>query len=77
MGKAKRATPGRAALLADQSFCIPSDIGPYGWVGLDLSIEVPDWQEIAERLDSSYRRIAPPRCLETLDRDGSPADRHG
>lgn len=65
----------RAALLADKRFYIPSYIGPYGWVGLDLSVERPDWQEIAELLDSSYRRIAPARCLALLDRDGSPADR--
>lgn len=67
----------RAALLADPRFYIPSYIGAYGWVGLDLSSDVPDWQEIAELLDSSYRRIAPPRCLAALDRDGSPADRRG
>lgn len=65
----------REALLADQRFYIPSYIGPYGWVGLDLSVERPDWQEIAELLDSSYRRIATARCLALLDRDGSPADR--
>ena len=65
----------RAALLADKRFYVPSYIGPYGWVGLDLSVERPDWQEIAELIDSSYRRIAPARCLALLDRDGSPADR--
>ena len=66
----------REALLADLRFYVPSYIGPYGWVGLDLSVERPDWQEIAELLDSSYRRIAPARCLALLDRDGSPADWH-
>lgn len=65
----------REALLADPRFYVPSYIGPYGWVGLDLSAGRPDWQEIAELLDSSYRRIAPARCLALLDRDGSPADR--
>ena len=66
----------REALLADPRFYVPSYIGPYGWVGLDLSLGRPDWQEIAELLDSSYRRIAPARCLALLDLDGSPADRN-
>lgn len=66
----------REALLADARFYVPSYIGPYGWVGLDLALAGPDWQEIAELLDSSYRRIAPARCLAVLLRDGSPADRH-
>lgn len=65
----------RAALLAEARFYIPSYLGPYGWVGLDLDMAAPDWQEIAELLDSSYRRVAPPRCVAMLDRDGSPADR--
>ncbi|POH59839.1 MmcQ/YjbR family DNA-binding protein [Arthrobacter glacialis] len=65
----------REALLADPRFYLPSYIGPYGWVGLDLTLAEPDWQEIAELLDSSYRRIAPAACLVLLERDGSPADR--
>lgn len=65
----------REALLADPRCYVPSHIGPYGWVGLDLGVAPPDWQEIAELLDSSYRRIAPARCVAMLDRDGSPADR--
>ncbi len=64
----------REALLADPRFYVPSYIGAYGWVGLDLGDGNPDWQEIAELLDSSYRRIAPARCLARLDREGSPAD---
>lgn len=67
----------REALLADARFYVPSYIGPYGWVGIDLSGHEPDWQEIAELLDGSYRRIAPQRCVATLDREGSPADRQG
>lgn len=65
----------REALLADSRFYLPAYIGPYGWVGLDLDVATPDWQEIAELLDSSYRRIAPAKCLAILERDGSPADR--
>lgn len=65
----------RDALLADRRFYVPSYIGPYGWVGLDLELGPPDWQEIAELLDSSYRRIASARCVALLDRDGSPAGR--
>ena len=66
----------REALLADRRFYVPSYIGPYGWVGLDLTLGAADWQEIAELLDSSYRRIAPARCVAGLDRDGSSADRN-
>lgn len=64
----------REALLADPRFYVPSYIGAYGWVGLDLSDGDPDWQEIAELLDSSYRHIAPARCLARLEQEGSPAD---
>lgn len=63
----------RLALLADPRFYIPSYIGPYGWVGLDLGLAEPDWQEIAELVDSSYRRIAPARLLAVLLEQGSPA----
>ncbi|WP_427018458.1 MmcQ/YjbR family DNA-binding protein [Pseudarthrobacter sp. P1] len=65
----------RPALLADPRCYIPSYIGPYGWLGLDLSVADPDWQEIAELVDSSYRRIAPARLLAVLAERGSPADR--
>ncbi|WP_026555356.1 MmcQ/YjbR family DNA-binding protein [Arthrobacter sp. 35W] len=63
----------RPALLADPRFYIPSYIGPYGWLGLDLSMGEPDWQEIAELIDSSYRRIAPARLIALLEAAGSPA----
>ncbi|MDD0858686.1 MmcQ/YjbR family DNA-binding protein [Arthrobacter alpinus] len=52
----------REALLADQRFYILSYSGPYGWVGLDLSVERPDWQEIANLLDSSYRQLLSADC---------------
>lgn len=65
----------RDALLADDRFYVPSYIGAYGWLGLDLEAAAPDWQEVAELLDGSYRRIAPSRCLEAIQRDGSPATR--
>jgi hypothetical protein len=32
-----------------------------------------DWQEIAELLDASYRRIAPRKLIERLDAEGGPA----
>lgn len=67
----------REALLSDSRFYLPAYLGATGWLGLDLSVAEPDWQEIAELLDSSYRRIAPAKLIAVLDRDGSPAGNAG
>jgi hypothetical protein len=44
----------------------PAYLGPYGWLGLDLRIDM-DWTEVAELLDVSYRLTAPRRLISELD----------
>jgi hypothetical protein len=62
----------RPALLADEKrFYVPPYWGPGGGVALDLDAAPVDWDEVAELVESSYRRIALKRMLAALDaRDG-------
>lgn len=57
----------RPALVEDPRFFIPAYYGPYGWVGLDFRAAAPDWDEVAELVDASYRNTAPPRLVRLLD----------
>lgn len=59
----------RAALLADPRFFAPAYLAPYGWIGLDLRAAAPDWDEVAELIDASYRTTAPARLVRQLDAD--------
>lgn len=65
-----------AALRADPRFFVPAYLGPSGWLGLDLSDDgatSPDdvaWDEVAELIESSYRRTAPARLERELDERG-------
>lgn len=45
---------------------VPSYLGPYGWLGLDLD-EGTDWDEVAELLDDSFRMTASRRLIVQLD----------
>lgn len=56
----------RAALLEDGRFVVPGYEGAYGWLALDLRAD-PDWAEVAELVESSYRMTAPPRLVAELD----------
>lgn len=56
----------REALLQDSRFFVPAYVGPFGWLGIDLSPDC-DWTEIAELMDSSFRQIAPKRAIAVLD----------
>jgi predicted DNA-binding protein (MmcQ/YjbR family) len=56
----------REALLADSRCYLPAYLGTYGWIGVDLTGD-PDWDEIHELLDASYRRTAGPRRVAVLD----------
>ena len=71
----------RPALLEDERFVVPGYYGPYGWLMLDLrnpsGVQGVDWDEVAELVDSSYRRTAPARLVRSLDdrpgpRSGTP-----
>ncbi|MGV1036267.1 MAG: MmcQ/YjbR family DNA-binding protein [Candidatus Nanopelagicales bacterium] len=56
----------RAALAQDPRFFSPPYFGPNGGLALDLAAAGVDWDEVAELLDSSYRRVALKRMLTAL-----------
>ncbi|RII20958.1 hypothetical protein DSC45_02415 [Streptomyces sp. YIM 130001] len=70
----------RAALAEDARCFEPAYLAPSGWIGIDLAAggatapEDVDWQEVAELLDASYRRVAGVRRTARLDEDGGPAN---
>lgn len=55
------------ALVDDPRFFVPAYLGPAGWIGLDLDAAAPDWVEIRELLDASFRLVAPARLVRDLD----------
>lgn len=50
----------------DGRFKIPPYIGHNGWINLNLDTK-PNWQEIAELVESSYRHFALKRMLNALE----------
>jgi hypothetical protein len=58
----------KPALEEDPRFYVPAYYGPYGWLALILDGDGdPDWDEVAELLDASYRQVAPKRSVAKLD----------
>lgn len=57
----------RAALVQDPRFFVPPYSGAHGWLALDLLAAEPDFAEVAELLESSYRLGALQRMLRALD----------
>lgn len=57
----------RPALLEDPRFTVPAYSGPAGWLALDLTAGRPNWSEVAELVDMSYRNTAPARLVAELD----------
>ena len=55
------------ALEQDHRFFYPMYLGPSGWLGLDLSAGKPDWNEVAELIDTSFRLIATKKLIRQLD----------
>jgi hypothetical protein len=57
----KEEKPAIVALLREQPgrFFLPPYIGARGWVGLRLDVGRVDWKDVAERVQASYRRVAP------------------
>lgn len=53
-------------LLEDERFFVPAYYGPFGWVGLDLSVEPLDWDEVRELLEDSFRQTAPRKLVAEL-----------
>lgn len=57
----------RKALEQDRRFFLPAYMGPFGWLGLDLTAAKVDWDEVRELIDASYRLVAPHKALKLLD----------
>ncbi|HXT35795.1 MAG TPA: MmcQ/YjbR family DNA-binding protein [Chloroflexota bacterium] len=49
-----------------ERFFRPPYVGPKGWIGVRLDVEV-DWEELTGFLEDSYRLIAPRRLAGLLD----------
>lgn len=56
----------RPALEQHQSVFVPMYWGPSGWLGYDLS-ESPDWEEVGELVEDSYRLTANKTQIKALD----------
>lgn len=57
----------RRALEQDPRFFFPAYLGPFGWLGLDLTAAKPDWAEVGELVDASFRMVAAKRLIKQLD----------
>lgn len=57
----------RLALLEEERGFLPAYFGPSGWVGVNFRTQEPDWDEIADLLDMSYRNTASKRLVAELD----------
>ena len=57
----------RRALEADRRFFFPAYMGPFGWLGLDLTAARIDWAEVRELVDASFRLIAAKKLIKQLD----------
>ena len=58
----------RRALEQDSRFFLPAHLGPFGWLGLDLTATKKiDWTEVEELIDASFRMVAPKKLIRQLD----------
>lgn len=57
----------REALLTEERFFVPAYVGAYGWIGLNFRAIKPDWREIAELVEMSYRNTAAKGLVKQLD----------
>lgn len=57
----------RRALEQDDRFFFPAYMGPFGWLGLDLTAGTVDWAEVRELVDASFRLIATKKLIRQLD----------
>ena len=62
----------RPALVEDPRVTVPGYEGAYGWLALDLRGD-PDWAEVAELVETSYRLTAPARLVAELDSRAQPS----
>jgi hypothetical protein len=59
-----KAAPGR--------FFSPAYIGPRGYLGVRLDVPRVEWDDVAARIEASYRAVAPKRLAESLVRPRAP-----
>ena len=57
----------RRSLEQDDRFFFPAYMGPFGWLGLDLTAADVDWDEVRELVDASFRLVAAKRLIRELD----------
>ena len=48
-----------------ERFYLPAYIGPRGWIGIRLDRPPVDWEDVARRITSSYRAVAPKKLLSS------------
>jgi hypothetical protein len=59
------APPGVQAALVDEEparFFVPPYVGPRGWVGVRLDVDV-DWDEVAGIIEDGFREVATKRLI--------------
>lgn len=65
------AAPGVQEAMIEEDptrFFRPPYVGPSGWLGVRLDVDV-DWDEISAIIDDSYRLIAPKKLVGLLDQE--------
>jgi len=66
-----KAPPGVQEILVEAAparFFKPPYVGPKGWIGIRLDVDV-DWDEVAEFVEDSYRMTAPKKLASRLQND--------
>jgi hypothetical protein len=56
--------------LEPERFFRPAYVGPRGWIGVRLDVDV-DWDEVAGIIEDAYRHVAPKTLVKQLDSAGS------
>lgn len=64
--KAPPGVQGALVVARPDRIFVPPYVGHNGWIGIWLDRD-PDWDEIADLIDESYRMTAPKRLLKQLD----------
>lgn len=57
----------RDLLLRDDRFVVPAYEGAHGWLCLPLDRGEPDWDEVGDLVEESFRMTAPARLVAQLD----------
>lgn len=66
------APPGAQEMLVEEEperFFVPPYVGPSGWIGVQLDVDV-DWDEVTAIVEDAYRKVAPKKLIALLDGEG-------